>query len=89
VLLAIVFVLELSAGLAAYILKDGLKEYLVSRVNTSMQYYTSDPEIARTIDFMQKKVCYRNFYIEVFLHSSILYFVSHIIKLSLMGVALL
>jgi len=61
VLLAIVFVLELSAGLAGYVLKDGLKEYLVSRVNTSMQYYSSDPEIARTIDFMQEKVCCRNF----------------------------
>jgi len=56
VLLAIVFVLELSAGLAGYVLKDGLKEYLVSRVNTSMQYYSSDPEIARTIDFMQEKL---------------------------------
>lgn len=60
-LLAIVFLLELSAGLAGYILKDGLEEYLVSRVNTSMQYYSSDPEIARTIDFMQQNVCYRNF----------------------------
>jgi len=56
VLLGIVFLLELSAGLAAYILKDGLKEYLVSRVNTSMQYYSSDPEITRTIDFMQRKL---------------------------------
>jgi hypothetical protein len=61
VLLAIVFVLELSAGLAGYVLKDGLKEYLVSRVNTSMQDYTTNSEIARTIDFMQEKVCYRNF----------------------------
>jgi len=61
VLLAIVFLLELSAGIAGYVLKDGLKEYLVSRVNTSMQYYTSDPEIATAIDFMQSKVCYRNF----------------------------
>jgi Tetraspanin family. len=60
VLLAIVFLLELSAGLAGYVLKDGLKEYLVSRVNVSMQYYSTDPEIARTIDFMQEKVCYRN-----------------------------
>jgi hypothetical protein len=60
VLLAIVFVLELSAGLAGYVLKDGLKEYLVDRVNTSMEYYSTDPEIARSIDFMQEKVCYRN-----------------------------
>lgn len=60
-LLAIVFVLELAAGIAGYILKDGLKEYLVSRVNTSMQYYSSDPEIAAAVDFMQSKVCYRNF----------------------------
>jgi len=56
VLLAIVFILELSAGLAGYVLKDGLKEYLVHRVNTSMQYYSTDPEIARTIDFMQEKL---------------------------------
>lgn len=56
VLLAIVFLLELSAGLAGYILKDGLKEYLVSRVNVSMQYYSTDPQIARTIDFMQEKL---------------------------------
>lgn len=56
VLLAIVFVLELAAGIAGYILKDGLKEYLVSRVNTSMQYYSSDPEIATAIDFMQNKL---------------------------------
>ena len=60
-LLAIVFLLELSAGLAVFVLRDGLEEYLVSRVNTSMQYYSSDAEIARTIDFMQRKVCYRNF----------------------------
>jgi hypothetical protein len=59
-LLAIVFLLELSAGLAGYVLKDGLKEYLVSRVNYSMQYYSTDPEIARTIDFMQERVSYRN-----------------------------
>lgn len=56
VLLAIVFLLELSAGLAGYVLKDGLKEYLVSRVNISMQYYSTDPEIARTIDFMQERL---------------------------------
>jgi hypothetical protein len=61
VLLAIVFLLELSAGLAGYILKDGLKEYLVSRVNSSMPNYSSNPETARTIDFMQERVCYRNF----------------------------
>jgi hypothetical protein len=60
VLLAIVFILELSAGIAGYVLKDGLKEYLVNRVNTSMEYYSTDPEIARTVDFMQEKVCYRN-----------------------------
>jgi hypothetical protein len=60
VLLAIVFLLELSAGLAGYVLKDGLKEYLVSRVNISMQYYSTDPEIARTIDFMQERVGYIN-----------------------------
>jgi len=56
VLLAIVFVLELAAGIAGYVLKDGLEEYLVSRVNTSMQYYSSDPEIATAIDFMQNKL---------------------------------
>jgi len=56
VLLAIVFLLELSAGLAVFLLRDGLEEYLVSRVNTSMQYYSSDPEIARTIDFMQREL---------------------------------
>jgi hypothetical protein len=61
VLLAIVFLLELSAGLAVFLLRGGLEEYLVSRVNTSMQYYSSDPEIARTIDFMQREVCFRNF----------------------------
>jgi DNA-binding NarL/FixJ family response regulator len=60
VLLAIVFVMELSAGLAGYVLKDGLQEYLVSRVSSSMAYYSTDPEIARTVDFMQKKVSYRN-----------------------------
>jgi hypothetical protein len=60
VLLAIVFLLELSAGLAVFLLRNGLEEYLVSRVNTSMQYYSSDPEITRTIDFMQREVCYRN-----------------------------
>jgi hypothetical protein len=61
VLLAIVCILELSAAIAVYILRDGLKEYLVSRVNTSMHNYRLDPEIARTIDFMQREVCYRNF----------------------------
>jgi hypothetical protein len=60
VLLAIVFLLELSAGLASYILQDGLKEYLVSRVNVSMEQYNRDPEIAGTIDFMQERVSYRN-----------------------------
>lgn len=60
VLLAIVFVLELSAGLAGYILQDGLKAYLVNRVNVSMEQYNTDSEIAGTIDFMQEKVSYRN-----------------------------
>jgi CD63 antigen len=60
VLLAIVFLLELSAGLAGYVLQDGLKEYLVSKVNISMEQYSSDPETAATIDFMQERVCYTN-----------------------------
>ena len=59
VLLAIVFLLELSAGLAGYILQDGLKEYLVSRLNVSMEQYNTDSEIAGTIDFMQERVSYR------------------------------
>jgi hypothetical protein len=58
VLLTIVFLLELSAGLAGYVLQDGLKEYLVSKVNISMEQYSDKPETARTIDFMQEKVCY-------------------------------
>lgn len=56
VLLAIVFLLELSAGLAGYILQDGLKEYLVSRVNVSIEKYETDSEIAGTIDFMQERL---------------------------------
>jgi hypothetical protein len=60
VLLAIVFLLELSAGLAGYILQDGLKEYLVNKVNVSMELYSTDPEIAETIDFMQERVSSRN-----------------------------
>lgn len=59
-LLAIVFLLELSAGLAGYVLQDGLKEYLVNKVNISMEQYSTDPEIAETIDFMQERVCYTN-----------------------------
>jgi hypothetical protein len=60
VLLSIVFLLELSAGLAGYILQDGLKEYLVSKVSISMEKYNADPEIAETIDFMQGRVSSRN-----------------------------
>jgi hypothetical protein len=60
VLLALVFLLELSAGLAAYILQDGLKEYLVSRMNVSMERYNTDSEIASTVDFMQERVSYTN-----------------------------
>ncbi|KDR06365.1 CD63 antigen-like [Zootermopsis nevadensis] len=56
VLLAIVFLLELSAGLAGYVLQDGLKEYLVHKVNISMEQYSTDPEIAETIDFMQERL---------------------------------
>lgn len=59
-LLGVVFLLELSAAIAGYILQDGLKEYLVNRVNISMEQYNRDPEIASTIDFMQEKVCCRN-----------------------------
>jgi hypothetical protein len=55
-----VFLLELSAALTGYVLQSGLKEYLVSKVNTSMEQYSTDAEVASTIDFMQEKVCYRN-----------------------------
>jgi hypothetical protein len=55
-----VFLLELSAALTGYVLQNGLKEYLVSKVNTSMEQYSTDSEVASTIDFMQEKVCYRN-----------------------------
>jgi hypothetical protein len=56
VLLAVVFLLELTAGVAGYVLQDGLKEYLVSKVNVSMERYNTDPDIAETIDFMQERV---------------------------------
>lgn len=55
-LLAVVFLLELTAGVAGYVLQDGLKEYLVSKVNVSMERYNTDPDIAETIDFMQERV---------------------------------
>ncbi|PSN47124.1 hypothetical protein C0J52_14501 [Blattella germanica] len=42
-------------GLAGYLLKDGLKEYLVDRLNVSMTSYDKNAEIARTIDFMQER----------------------------------
>ncbi|KAJ9587395.1 hypothetical protein L9F63_019096, partial [Diploptera punctata] len=56
VLLAVIFVLELSAGLAGYLLKDGLQDYLVNRLNVSMSEYSTNTEIAKTIDFTQERL---------------------------------
>ncbi|XP_069703024.1 CD63 antigen-like [Periplaneta americana] len=56
VLLGVVFVLELAAGLAGYLLQEGLKDYLVTTLTDAMPQYGHDTEITETIDFMQSRL---------------------------------
>ncbi|XP_063220882.1 CD63 antigen-like [Bacillus rossius redtenbacheri] len=56
VLLGVVFVLEVSAGIAAYVLQDNLGAALGARMQTLMGQYRSDSGVRHTFDFVQRQL---------------------------------
>ncbi|GLG96329.1 Tetraspanin [Gryllus bimaculatus] len=56
VLLGVIFVLEFSAAIAAYMLHDGLTNMLFEKMNATMYDYYSDINAQTTVDFMQQEL---------------------------------
>ncbi|XP_047113848.1 CD63 antigen-like [Schistocerca piceifrons] len=54
VLLGIIFILELSASIASYVLRDGLVDMLVGSINSTMHDYPKDVYMAQTVDYLQQ-----------------------------------
>lgn len=52
-LMAALLLLELGAGLSAFLLQDGLRSALIGNIKTAMTRYDSDPDTRRAIDTMQ------------------------------------
>nr|CAD7589875.1 unnamed protein product [Timema genevievae] len=56
VFLGIIFILEISAGIAAYVMQDGLRDVLEGRMRTMMSQYSTDSQVAETFDFIQQRL---------------------------------
>ncbi|XP_049807582.1 CD63 antigen-like [Schistocerca nitens] len=54
-LLGVIFILELAAGIAGYVLEDAAVEVINKRMNDSMVHYRDSPEITIVWDSIQKE----------------------------------
>ena len=52
-LLSILLLLELGAGLSAFLLQDGLRKVLHDNISEAMQRYKTDADTSEAIDKMQ------------------------------------
>jgi CD63 antigen len=55
-MLLLVFILELSGGIAGYVLRNSARDFLKSKLNESMYNYNSDNETHEAWFVLQTKV---------------------------------
>lgn len=55
-MLSLLLLLELGAGLSAFLLQDGLRNVLQDNISAAMKRYDTDPSTAGAIDRMQSGV---------------------------------
>lgn len=73
-LLSLVFVLEISAAIAGFVLQSQVREMLVRTMNESIAAYTKYETATTAVDFMQRSVsfCFNtlNGYVQTYLHTA-------------------
>lgn len=61
VFLGLIFFLELTAGILAFIFKDWIKDQLNFFINNNVKAYRDDIDLQNLIDFAQEYVSYVNY----------------------------
>lgn len=74
--LGIIFFLELTAGVLAFVFKDWIKDQLYFFINNNIRAYRDDIDLQNLIDFTQEYVSldYIYFFVELTLEKYLLYF---------------
>lgn len=73
VFLGIIFFLELTAGVLAFVFKDWIKDQLNSFINNNIRAYRDDIDLQNLIDFTQEYVSAIFLYPQYSFHSSVVF----------------